>query len=907
MARPRRRLIHLAVLCWAVAASVRLYADGARFDLTGPKIEVRVTRNGRMLPIASVPNLQPGDRLWLHPDLPADQSAHYLLIAAFLRGTTNPPPENWFTRIPAWDKKVRSEGVYVTVPQEAEQALLFLAPETGGDFGTLKSAVMGRPGVFVRASQDLAEAGFEQGRIERYLAAMKQVPPNDPKAIAEHSGSLARTLNLKPNPDCFKQPVDLQYTCLTQTGNQSLLDDGHGQTLASALSNGPGSDLINQASYTQMAGGGIYSAYVGAIVDLVRLTSGLRTAQFQYIPAVAFPEEDDLNLKLNTAPSFHNPKSVIVIGLPAVQNSVPPPLRAVDPNIVTCLLKPNVALPVEGAPLVFATGFAHDLVLHIQGTDAKDDISLTPNAYEGGLLLSATPSRHVLPADPSAPRQSAEPAEPKPAKSAAAGPPPPPLPVIPPGSNEILGTITGFWGFDPYTGPTLRLQNQPGTGWRIATADNLIVGRENHFNLASTGTACIEAITLDGASGKEARAAFKPTDRPNHLDVTLTLKSVGPGDLHLSIKQFGDTQLAAVTATSFSEPARLTGLQYHAGDTFATLTGVSLNQVKQLTFRDLTFLPADVADPTADSLRFELPSGATAPELATGSPIAASVLLKDGRTLSFPGTVTPARPSITLLNKNIGSPEKAPIQLVNQDDLPVDQQITFSLKSAQNFPRNAQIEIANADESLKTSLTVAAQTLILQDPHTLLATLDPLKTFGISAFGPLRLRAISPDGVASDWQPLATLIRVPTLQELHCVADTTKSCTLSGTGLYLVSAISTNPDFTEPTAVPEGFVGSSIGMPHPSGSVFYIRLRDDPAAANPVTLPVIVDRPQRASRSSAPLHPSAPPPQTETPAAPPADPPPPTTVPTPASSEPQTAPVPPADSTQPPQAASTTP
>ncbi len=32
---------------------------------------------------------------------------------------------------------------------------MFLAPETGGDFKTLKSAVRGRPGAFVRASQDL--------------------------------------------------------------------------------------------------------------------------------------------------------------------------------------------------------------------------------------------------------------------------------------------------------------------------------------------------------------------------------------------------------------------------------------------------------------------------------------------------------------------------------------------------------------------------------------------------------------------------------------------------------------------------------------------------------------------------------------------------------------------------------
>ena len=315
-----------------------------RFDLPGPKIDIRVTRAGILLPISSVPNLLPGDQVWLHPDFPASQSAHYLLIVAFLRGTTNPPPDNWFLRVETWDKKVREEGVTVTVPDEAQQAILFLAPETGGDFSTLRSAVKGRPGVFVRASQDLSEAGFEQGRIEKYLTAMKQVPPGDPKALEEHSNLLARTLALKPNPDCFKRPLDQQYNCLTLTGSQTLLDDGHAQSVAEALSNGPSSDFINAASYTNLAGGGLYSAYVGAVVDLVRLTSGLHTAKYQYIPAIAFPNplaannpdpkttSASLDLRLNTPPSFNNPKSVIVIGLPAVQKAIPPPLRPGRPG-----------------------------------------------------------------------------------------------------------------------------------------------------------------------------------------------------------------------------------------------------------------------------------------------------------------------------------------------------------------------------------------------------------------------------------------------------------------------------------------------------------------------------------------------------------------------------------------------
>ena len=141
----------IGTLAALLLAGPTLHADPARFDLVGPKVDVHVTRNNRTLPIAQVPNLLPGDKIWLHPDLPPTQSVHYLLVAAFLRGTTNPPPDNWFTEIQTWNKKVREEGVTITVPAEAQQVILFLAPETGGDFSTLRSAVRGRPGVFVQA------------------------------------------------------------------------------------------------------------------------------------------------------------------------------------------------------------------------------------------------------------------------------------------------------------------------------------------------------------------------------------------------------------------------------------------------------------------------------------------------------------------------------------------------------------------------------------------------------------------------------------------------------------------------------------------------------------------------------------------------------------------------------------
>lgn len=856
MAKIRRLRIGVALVALALAGPALLAQGAGRFDLTGPKIDVHVTRDGKTLPIASVPNLQAGDKLWIHPDLPPTQSVRYLLVVCFLRGTTNPPPDNWFIKIQTWNPKVRAEGATVYVPDEAQQALLFLAPETGGDFSTLRSAVRGRPGVFVRASQDLNEAGFEQARIEKYLADMSLVPPSDPKALLEHSNLIARTLNLKPNQDCFNRPVDQQYTCLTQSGSQLLLNDGHGETVASALTNGDTSRFLRAASYTSLGGGGAYSAYVGAIVDLVHLMGGLHTAQYQYIPAIAFPEGDSLNLRLNTPPSFHNPKSVIVIGLPAIQAAVSPPLRPADPKHITCLLQPSVVLPIDGAPLVFSTAFAHDIVLHVKGPDGEKDIPLVPDAYHGGLAIApASATRKVLPT------------------ATTDRPAPLPLPALPGATRSsgtspsntvagtVTGTITGMWGFDSFTGPTMPLQIVPGRDWKLDAGNGLIAGRENHLSLSSTGTACVQSVTLDAPSGKPANTDWVKADKPNLINVKVSLQSVDPGSLHLAVHQYGEAKPDTVSAETFSEPATLTSVKFYAGDTSALLAGTNLNQVKQLDLKGLIFTPAPAsagdtfqatAAPSGTVLRLALAQNGDASKLRPGDNLTASVTLKDGRILSAPVNVAAPRPVVTLINKRISQAADQTIRLADPDDLPVNQQLIFSLKSAASFPRTGQIEVANADGSLHTVLDVASGTLILQNHHTLVGTLNPLKAFGTSAFGPLRLRALTPEGIAGDWVPLITLVRLPTFDNVHCPADASQPCTVAGTNLYLVDSIATDADFTNPTDVPEGFIGTSLSLPRPGKTGFYVRLRDDPAAANIVTVPLIVQRAAPVAQKTTP-------------------------------------------------------
>ena len=828
---------------FAVSITVALHADNARFDLVGPKIDIRVTRGGTTLPIAEVPNLQPGDKIWVKADLPSTQSNHLLLIVAFLRGTTNEPPDTWFTEIDTWEKKT-IEGTTIIVPNEAEQAVLFVAPETGGDFKTLRSAVKGRPGLFIRADSDLNEASFELQRIERYLDAMKTVPQDDQKAIQDHSAKLAATLALKPNADCFKQPVDQQVNCLTQASAPVLLDDGHGQSIAEALSSGASSDLINTASATQAAGGGLYSAYVGAVVDLVHLVSLMRTAQYQYIPAISFPQSSTLNLKLNTPPSFHNPKSVIVIGLPAIQKAKLPPLHSHDPNQVACLLQPKMALQLEGAPLVFSTGFAHDLVLHLNRTGAPSDIPLTSDAFEGGLVVAKEEQRKPLHEESGS--TSTE------------------KPDVKMGSSTdltITGTVRGYWGFDSFEGPTLTIQQVDGKNWKIVGDTQLIAGQDNHLTLKGDGTACVQHIALTSDKDKDVDVTFKPAAADggkavkDTLDLAASLKKVQPGGYSLAIQQYGDSNKDKVPLTAYTGDIHLESLKVHTGDNTAVLTGHGLQDVVSIQIANQTFTPNSGGDDKSVSLHAE---AGVSPD--DGSE--ATAKLKDGRTMKVKISTEAARPGLKLLSFNATPAQQdgsIPVTLGAKDEIPLNGKLTFVVQTKNIFPRTQTIEVATADGSVHTTLSFAANNLILQDEHTAIATLDPLKAFGQSAFGNLQMRPVAEDSTPGDWTPLGTLVRTPQITAIHCTTSDAPTCTVDGNNFFLVQSFGATKDFTKPADVPTGFADNTFTVPTPAdGTTLYLKLRDDPNAVATVTLPSPVQKPAIATAPVAQAPSSAP-------------------------------------------------
>jgi hypothetical protein len=801
----RRGLQYLLIFC---LASSFLYAEGPPFDLSGPKVDVHVKRGDVTLPISETPNLLPGDRLWIHPDLPESQATHYVLVVAFLRGSTNPPPADWFTRVETWTREVRDEGVFVKVPPEAQQALLFLAPETGGDFTTLRNAVRGRPGLFVRAAQDLQAASWERMRLEVYLDDVKVTSQFDPAALKTRTEMAARSLGIKINENCFQKPADQQASCLSQNSEGIVLDDANAQSLVAQLANGNTLSLMNDISSTTMGGGGAYSAYIGAIVDTARILSSLHTAHFQYIPALALPRADSLNLRLNMPPSFINPKSVVVVALPPIGSSRPEPLHPVNPSDSFCAMKQGPVLPAEGAPLVFATAMAHDLFLHIESGGAKHatlDVPVTADPGKGGLV---------------------------PTQAIAALP-----------GGDLTAVVRGKWGFDNWEGPRYQLVAALPGKWTLAASDQsaLVVGRDDTLHIDGPSTVCVEKVEAQTAGKATLELQWK-TPKPGALEVTVPLKDASPGPVSVAMYQFGLAQPDRLELEAYDAAASLEGLTLSEGDESALLKGTRLDEVAEAKIDGIELTPS-ILNRVGDLDELLMTAGGSTARLVPGKRYRAHVDLKDGRVLSAQVTVDPPRPQVTLLSKGVQNDVSAPqppVQLGSADDLPIEGRLVFFLKSVvpQAFPRDEKVEVAAADPSFHTMLTFSDGSLMLEDAQTVVGSLQPLARFGASAFGPLRVRVLSADGTAGDWQPLGTLVRLPGFNALRCPRSPAKPCVLSGTNLFLATSFAATPDFDNPADVPPQFTGTQLAVPHPVNGVLYMKLRDDPATAQTLTLPV---------------------------------------------------------------------
>jgi len=413
---------------------------------------------------------------------------------------------------------------------------------------------------------------------------------------------------------------------------------------------------------------------------------------------------------------------------------------------------------------------------------------------------------------------------------------------------ETTGELHGLWGFDAYVGPTFQLRDAHSTEWKVPSSDAsaLIVGREDTLHVQSGCAACVEQVSAQDSQGKDLKATWKMLN-PDELELQIPLKNEGGGPIKLAVKQFGMAHPDVLTLHAYSESAHLDRFTLSSGDREGILTGTRLDEVDGFELSGIHFAPAKLSrESREDTLSLVAPSADATAALQPDEKLTAQVALKDGRVLQLPTTVEPPRPKVTLVSKSVQQgPVPSGIHLGNEDELPQDGRLSFFLKTnvPDKFPPTEKIEVATTDGSFEAILSLTAGNLILQDSASALAILDPLKNFGPSAFGPVQFRAVSAEGEKGDWQPLANLVRTPSLKEVRCPDDPNQQCTLSGSNLFLLDSVASDPQFKNVVPVPAGYVASTLNVPRPVGTLLYIKLRDDPATVDSVALPVLPNEP----------------------------------------------------------------
>ncbi|RSV10456.1 MULTISPECIES: hypothetical protein [Sphingomonas] len=770
----------LAAAAMVLPAAVQ--AESQQFDLPGPALRMSVTRGGATLPIAKVPSIAAGDRIKIAAELPGSQGVRYLLVAAFLRGATNPPPKRWFFKAESWERKKGS--LDLEVPKGAEQLVLFVVPETGGGFDAVVDTVQRQPGAFVRASIELSQASRDRARLDLFLDGIQDAERNRPAEIPARTEQLTRALSIKVRDECLQQPVEQRAACMGQSENTLLLTDGTRTSLAETLVGAP-TDLALQIAATPEGGYGYYSPYIGVVRDVARLFGAFQTTRFTYIPALAQLDGERAGLLLNTAPSFASPKSVMVVGLPPVRPVDPPLLRA-GADQVLCAPPGELVLPVTGAPLVYATDYAHAMALRVKGPNgATVDLPARADALRGGYVVAAN--------------------------------------LLAGQKEPVEAQLHGNWGFAPMDGPSFRLQ-PPRGGWRIAgEGAGVVVGRDNALTLEGGAAACVSRLSLRDASGAVQEVAWKAAG-DGSIAATLPLAKARPGKMTLLVEQQGVAQPESIAIAALAEASRIDRLRFHAGDAEATLYGARLEKVTRLTVGDAVFEPADLGrEGKADRLVLRAAAPVAAP--AAGQPFQAKAVLADGRSLSIDGTVEAQRPMAAVVSRTVarGGSEGLAIRIEGDTVIPNDARLTFALKGqgSTRFSGTERVEVATEDGRATTLLPVK-----LQDATIAIASIAPAEALGGSAYGPLRYRVVQGEA-SGPWAPLGTLVRLPRIAGVAC-ADGQERCTLTGSDLFLLDAVASDRGFAQPVRVPEGFTGTSLAVP--KATPLYLQLRDDRTA-----------------------------------------------------------------------------
>jgi hypothetical protein len=481
----------------------------------------------------------------------------------------------------------------------------------------------------------------------------------------------------------------------------------------------------------------------------------------------------------------------------------------VDPKEIYCARKTALVLPVEGAPLVFSTEYAHDMTLTVTGSDGKAfELPATADAAQGGFVVDTSGlGKAVL-------------------------------------GDTVQASLRGYWGFEAYRGPRFQLRNARAAAWQLAAGDEaaLIVGRQDTVHLRADSVSCLDTIMMKDPAGKELKTDWKQL-KPDEVEVKLPLQEAEPGAMILLVNEYGLAQPQPINVQTFADAGRFDGFELHAGDAQGILRGSRLDEVASLALKGFVFQAGELSSrPGGEELPMTAQDAQAAAELKSERAVVAKVALKDGRILTLKTAVDAARPRVALIGRSVQPSPLAGssnIQLADPGELPQDATVVFSIRTQTPavFSHDETIDVATGDESFTSSLSLANGALALENSQVIVATFNPAKAFGPSAYGPLKFR-VNAKGVAGDWQSLANLVRLPLLKTLDCPQTPEVACRLSGANLYLIDSVSGDAGFAKPVVVPDGFLGAALPAPHPSAGTLYLKLRDNPQVINPAALSV---------------------------------------------------------------------
>lgn len=504
-------LAAIAACLTAVRASA---ADPAPFDLAGPDLSVSVSRGGRTLPIGQVPALAAGDVVRIEAKLPPDQAVRYRLVSAFLRGVTNPPPKKWIASAETWQKADKKRMLKLTVPNHARQLVLFMVPDTRGDFSAISDAVRGRPGEFVRVTQDINKASLDRTRLNAFILGIRSQENTHPEYLRNVAPVLSSSLAVKLNPDCLAKVVEFQAACLLENRDSLVLGDIHSNSLTETIIGAP-TDLALQLSATREGGYGFYSPYIGVVRDLARMFGAFNNPEFNYLPALGIQNGHSISLLLNSAPSFRKPKSVLVAALPAIEKNVPPPLRK-SGDAPICATRPGAVFGVDGAPLVFATDYAHNMALRMTDKDGRVvEAPVIARADRGGYIFAP----------------SFDPAGLK---------------------GAVAAQLHGFWGFDAFEGPEFAVQFPQDDGWQVAPGQRVQTGRKNNVLVSGPSMACVKSISVQLPDGRNLTPDWQMKGEQLSIDIPL-FDLVALGGVSIAIRPHGGGKPAVITIPAEAE------------------------------------------------------------------------------------------------------------------------------------------------------------------------------------------------------------------------------------------------------------------------------------------------------------------------------------------------------------------